>query len=238
MNDDLELKEWQSLWQRDVHLPSGLRETAMKQVRRLRTMLLADIGVTVGMGGACTIWAMRSSQPMVRLLAIWVWLTLVAAWIFRWFNNGGNWTGAAPNTHVFLERLRKSYRATLRNVAFGWLLGAVQLLFGSVWVYRELSRHERMSPGQFLTLTPNLFLWACAAAAFGWSVRFFLRVRREVACVERLQREWESEEVEAEKMPAPVRTGTLVKGFLRHAERLVPADFGWNLRRKKKSWRV
>jgi hypothetical protein len=194
MNDDLEFEKWKFLWQAEVTLPSGMREIAKKQMRRLRMMLWADIGVTVGVGGAAAIWGIHSAEPAVRVLAIWVWLTVVTAWIFRWFNSGGNWTGAAPNTHVFLERLRKSYRSTLRNIVFGWVLGAAQIMFCSGWVYRELNRHGNISISQFMILPANLLLFACATSVLAWSVWLFRKLTRELKCVQQLQSECDEAE--------------------------------------------
>ena len=45
----------------------------------MRIMLAADIGVTVVTGGAAIVWAVTSNQPSVRMLATWVWMTLIAA---------------------------------------------------------------------------------------------------------------------------------------------------------------
>lgn len=235
MNDDVELEAWRSLWQTEVELPPGLRKRAKKQVRRLRMMLWADISVTLGAGGACAISAIRSAEPLVRLLAVWVWLTLITAWIFRWWNSGGNWTGAAPNTHVFLERLRKSYRVTLRNIAFGWILGLAQLAFCSNWVYRELDSGGHMSVWDFMKLPANLLLWACAAVVFAWSVWFFNKVKSELACVRRLQSEWGLAETKIDDKLGS-RAAEVINEFILLVSKFeAPAS---SLRRKKRSWRV
>lgn len=190
MMDDLDLKRWQSLWQADIEVPPDLLQKAQKQLRRARKMLIADILVTIGVGGGATVWAMAAAKPSVRALALWIWSTILAAWLFRWFNRPGNWTGTALNTEVFLQKLRSSYRATLRNLKFGWILGLAQILFSSVWVYREISIHEPITIWQFVTLPANLSLWFCIAVVFLWTLRVFYKLKTELAALEQLHEEW------------------------------------------------
>jgi hypothetical protein len=190
MNLDLELENWKSLWQTDVRVPAGLREKANRQLRRMRVMLIADICVTVVMGGAAIAWAATSKQPSVRMLATWVWMTLIAAWLFRWLNDRGNWTGAAPNTEAFLDLLQRRYKSSLGSLQFGYVLGVVQLLFSSAWVYVELNRNSHITIGQFITLKANLAAWSCAVLLFIGAVRFSRKLQRELAYVERLRSDW------------------------------------------------
>jgi hypothetical protein len=247
MNDDLEFEQWQSLWQTPSHIPSDLNEMAKKHLRRERIMLLADIGVTIVIGGALIIWAVADRQPSVRFLAVWVWTMLLAAWIFRWFNSGGNWTGTAPNTEVFLEKLRHRYQVSLRNVKFGWVLGSIQFLFNVVWVYRQVSRNHPITIWQFMTLKISLGVWICVALMFVWTIWFFRKLKDELASVERLQREWHRPESNWEEIRKPRKTlkWNLIVQFIRDLT-MLPAlldglvdGMDWNLRRKKKkSWKM
>ncbi len=190
MNVDLELEDWKSLWQTDVQIPSDLRDKANRQLRRMRIMLAADIGVTVVMGGAAIAWAATSNQPSVRMLATWVWMTLIAAWLFRWLNDRGVWKGAAPNTEAFLEQLQRRYQSSLGNLQFGYVLGVVQLLFSSLWVYVELNRSSHITVWQFMTLKANLAAWACAVLLFLAAQRFSRKLQRELASVRQLKHDW------------------------------------------------
>ena len=190
MKDDLELKQWQSLWQTNVEMPSDLLKKAGRQLRRTRMMLIADIGITVGAGGLSIFWAMATGKPSVHFLALWVWSMIIIAWLFRWFNHPGNGSGTALNTEIFLEKLRSSYRATLKNLIFGWMLGAVQILFSSAWVYREISSRDPITVRQFITLKVSLCIWLCTAFMFIWTVRVFSKLRAELAAIEKLQNEW------------------------------------------------
>ena len=242
MNVDLELENWKSLWQTDVQVPADLREKANRQLRRMRTMLVADIGVTVVMGGAAIAWAMTPKQPPVRLLASWVWMTLIAAWLFRWFNDRGNWTGAAPNTEVFLELLQRRYRASLRSLKFGYALGVVQLLFSSAWVYFELNRNAPITILQFLTLKANLAAWSCALLLFVGAVRFSRKLERELAYVRQLRSDWAGSERHPQDSGRPrnVLNGSFVSGLIQALMAFQSRfeELDWRRRRKKKSWKT
>jgi hypothetical protein len=195
MSEDLELERWQSLWQVDVPVPSGLREMAARQQRRTRTMFLLDIVVTVFIGGAFLIWVTADRRPSIRAFAIWVWILLLAAWIFRWTNRWINGdkaaTEAAPNVQVFIRQLRTSYQATLRNLKFGWVLGAVQLLVNTVWVYREVSKTTPLGVWQFVTLPITLAVWMCVLCLLGWTVWLYRKLHGQLESVQRLQEEME-----------------------------------------------
>ena len=242
MNVDLELEEWKSLWQAEVEIPADLRNKANRQLRRMRIMLIGDIAVTIVMGGAVIAWAIASKEPPVRLLATWVWLTLIAAWFFRWFNDRGNWSGAAPNTEVFLQLLKRRYRATLRNVKFGYALGAVQLLFSSAWVYFELNRSGPITVWQFLTLKASLAAWLCIALLLAGALWFSHKLEQELASVEKLQREWQGSEVPLATMDDPEkRRGSRLIVPLLEAITMIQSRLEgvvWQQRKKKKGWRI
>jgi len=230
------LEEWQGLWQADTQLPPGLLGKANQQLRRARIMLMADVGVTIVIGGGFALWAFVTGTPSVRLLAIWVWSMIAVAWLFRWFNHPSNLSGAAVNTEVFLEKLRKSYRATLNVLIFGWILGIAQLLFVSAWVFRELNARRPVTIQQFVTEPANLCVWFCIAAGFTWTVRLFLKIRLELKMVERLKDEWICTDLDG---PSTAAKPGLISFLLDRISKfpLLVDDFAWRVRRKKKSWK-
>lgn len=240
MKIDVELERWQSLWQTNAQIPPYLRERAMRQIRRMRMMLAGDVAVTVIMGGAAIVWALNSDRPSVKLLAAWVWFTIVVAWIFRYFNNRGNWTGAAPSTDAFFEAWIKRCRETQRNLTFGIGLGVVQLVVCSAWVNRELRLAHRVAPGQFATQAPMGVAWLFAAGLFAWAFWLSHKVRAERIYAQRTQQEWAMGEpisVVSPEPQAPSRTPRFLESI-----RLFPNRFEslvWQLRRKTKGiWRI
>ncbi len=242
MNVDLELDEWKSLWQTETEIPADLRHKANRQLRRMRIMLIGDVAVTIVMGGAVIAWAITSKEPPVRLLASWVWLTLIAAWLFRWFNDRGNWSGTAPNTEVFLQLLQRRYRATLRNMKFGYALGAVQLLFSSTWVYFELNRSGPITVWEFLTLKASLAAWLCIVLLLTGAVWFSHKLEQELAYVEILQREWEGSRVPLATLSESTYRGvsSFIAPFIEAVTMFQSRLEGtvWRQRRKKKGGRI
>jgi hypothetical protein len=236
MKTDPELETWQALWQADAQLPLDLRERAMRQVRRMRIMLAGDIAVTVIMGGGATVWALTSNHIAVRLLAAWIWTTIVAAWIFRYFNNRGNWTGAAPSTDAFFETWVKRCRETRRNLQFGFGLGIVQLVVSSAWVFHELHRDLGISFRTFVIMPTVDFAWLCAGLLFAWAFQFYRKVSVDLAYARRLRDEW----LTGEPVPAlppdapPVRKQRFLDSITLFGE-----SWDWQLRRKKKrAWKL
>lgn len=195
MKTDAELERWQSLWQTDAQIPQDLRERAMRQVRRMRMMLAGDIAVTVLAGGGATIWGLNADWPSVKLLVIWIWITIFTAWIFRYFNNRGNWTGVAPSTDTFFELWVRRCRENLRNLQFGIGLGVVQLIVSCGWVYRELHRANAITFREFLKLGPTDLALLCAAGLFAWAVQLTRKARAELTYVRRLKQDWQDGEV-------------------------------------------
>jgi hypothetical protein len=238
MKTDRELENWQSLWQADEQIPRDLRERAMRQVRRMRIMLAGDIAVTVVMGGGAVVWALNSDHLAVRLLAVWIWTTIAAAWIFRYFNGHfNNWTGAAPSTDAFFETWVKRCRETRRNLQFGFGLGIIQLVVSSAWVFRELHRDHGISLLTFVTMARLDVAWLCAGLLFAWAVRFYKKVSADLTYAERLRDEWVTGApipVLSPDVRPRVRKRRLLESIIAFSDSL-----DWQLRRKKKrAWKL
>jgi hypothetical protein len=201
MNNDPEMERWQSLWQAEAPISPDLRERAIRQVRRARVMLLGDIAVTVIIGGGVILWALSSHLTAVRLLTAWVWFTIFAAWIFRYFNHRGNWTGLAPSTDAFFEAWVKRCRNTRRNLIFGIALGCVQFSVCSVWVNAQLHRMHGMKTPQFVTMTPMVIAYLCAAGLLIWALWLFRKVNAELRYIERLSDEWADGQAVSDALP-------------------------------------
>jgi hypothetical protein len=191
MNQDLDLERWQQLWQSETQMPAHVRGKAERQQRRSRWVLTADILVTIFVGGAVLLWAIVSKSSSVWQLWVWVGLTLLVAWVYRWFNRpGGNMSGAAPDTEAFLNRLRASYRRSLQSIWFGWGLGVVQIAVNAAWVYRELTRSNALDFIQFLLLPSTLVVGLMLLGLFGWSIWFHRKLKGELTELEVLMRSY------------------------------------------------
>jgi hypothetical protein len=243
MNIDPELDQWRAQWQAETHVPAGLRETVKREARRMRTMLYADVVVTVMMGSAATVWAMSPEQPAMKFLGIWVWASLLITWIFRFINDRDNWSGAAPDTEAFLHLSLRRCRARLRAVKFGCVLYVGQLLIVSICVYLERSRRSSIGLRDYLTLTPNLIVWLCTALFFAWAVWYMRVKKRELNSLLQVWQDWEkyAEELEASVLEHRkwAKPGSLVSALVSLV--LSTSQFeelDWRVRRKKKIWKT
>jgi hypothetical protein len=189
------------------------------------------------MGGGAVVWALNSDGPAVRLLAVWIWTTITAAWIFRYWNSHfNNWTGAAPSTDAFFETWVKRCRETRRNLQFGFGLGIVQLIVSSAWVFHELHHGLGISFRAFVTMSPVDFAWLSAGLLFAWAFRFYRKVTLDLIYAQRLRDEW----LTGEPIPVlppeapPVRKPRFLESITLFSERL-----DWHLRQKKKrAWKL
>ena len=80
MKADDELEGWQRQWQAQPAVPIDLRRRVERDLRGRRLRLLGSIAVTVLMGGGISLWAARSGEANVFVLAFTVWVFIAVAW--------------------------------------------------------------------------------------------------------------------------------------------------------------
>jgi hypothetical protein len=187
MISDPELEQWSALWRSGEALDAKLAERARKAVWRFRAWIYLEVLVTVVMGGGATIWAVRAHQTPVTLLAIWVWISLAVAWLFRLISDWNDFTGAAVATGSYLATLLRRLRSSVRAAEFGGVLFFVQLLVTSTSVFRELNRQGHVGIREYLALPPNVVFAIGSVGFVVWLVRYRRRLRREIAELERMR---------------------------------------------------
>lgn len=139
MKLDAELELWREQWQSSSEAPviTGLRERVKRESLYMRIMLMADILVTVVIGGATLAFAMRNPRPATVILALATWLFIAVAWVFALSNRKDAWSPSASTTSAFLDLSIRRCRGNLRAVTFGAILYAVEMTFCLSWVIRE-----------------------------------------------------------------------------------------------------
>lgn len=165
MSVDTELELWRRQWQSDTTVPPDLRRKVERQSIWMKMALLADILVTVTIGGAMAAWAVRAPQPNIILLAAWTWIVIVAAWAFALRVNRGNWSPSSEAVAAFVELSVRRCRARLLAVRFAAGLFVVQVAFLLGWVYNN-SPARGTSLWLFLSSVPIDVVWACTLAFF------------------------------------------------------------------------
>ncbi len=166
MTVDDELSNWRRDWQTADAVPLDLRKSVERQTRAMRLGVLADVLVTVAMGGGTTWWAVSSRQADVALLAAATWVFIVVAWAFGLAVNAGRWEPSALDTKAFLDLSISRCRARLATLRFSAGLAVSEMVFGLVWVYRHSPERPPVLRWLFFSSIPIDFVWAFAAAFF------------------------------------------------------------------------
>jgi hypothetical protein len=119
MSLDTELDIWREQWQSETVVPPDLQRRVERQTRTMKLILIADIFVTIGVGGVFTAWAVRTPEPDIVVLAVVTWIFLASAWWFSMRINRGKWSPSALDTRAFLDLSISRYGLF---VFFGFLL--------------------------------------------------------------------------------------------------------------------
>jgi hypothetical protein len=182
MNVDTELEVWRRQWQSQAAIPLDLRRKVERQSRWMKIALIADILVTITIGGATAAWAVHAPQPSIILLASWTWILIAGAWTFALKVNRGNWRPSAQDTSVFLNLSVRRCRARLAAIRFAAGLFVVQIVFSLGWVYNNSP--VRGTPALrwlFFSSAPIDAVWFCTAAFFGFLIWYRRRKVAELA---------------------------------------------------------
>jgi len=157
MEIDAELEVWRREWQSEPTVPLDLRKKVERQSRFMKIGLIGDVLVTVIIGGGTIVWALRSPQPDILLLAVVTWIFLAAAWTLAVTLNRGNWLPSAMNTAAFVDLSIRRCRARLAAVRFGAGLFVVQIVFCLSWIYQHNPHRPLRNALFFSTLATVLF---------------------------------------------------------------------------------
>ena len=196
MNIDAELDVWRRQWQSSSAVPLDLRRKAARQSRLMKISLVADILVTVVIGGGTVGWARRSPQTDIVVLAAATWLFLAAAWTFRLTVHRGNWSPSGLDTTAFVEFLIRRCRATLAATAFGAGLFLCEIVFCLGWIYHHSP--EPRTPfwaWLFFTSLPIDIVWVSTVAFFGFLIWYRRRKQVELAYLENMRLQIRHQEI-------------------------------------------
>ena len=183
---DLELERWQRQWRAQDAVPADLAKAVDAGTRNMRRGLIAEVVITVVMGGGALGWALASRRPDVIVLAIAVWIFIAMAWTASLLLRRGAWQPVTATTSAFVEISILRCERNLQAIAIQAVLYVVILTFDLIWLYyyrAESSVGELlMRPAVVVTLAIVTPLLAGAAV---WYRR---RVRRELRNLAQLRR--------------------------------------------------
>jgi len=182
MNVDTELEVWRRQWQSDTAVPMDLRRKVERQSRLMKLGLIAEILVTITIGGATAGSAVYSPQPENVLLAVGTWVYIAIAWTFGLIVNRGNWSPSGQDTAAFVDLSVRRCRGRLAAVWFSACLFVCQIVFVLGWVYRNSPAHRRpLSTWLFFGSIPIDVVWVCTVLFFAFLVWYQRRKRAELA---------------------------------------------------------
>ena len=192
MNIDEELDAWRRQWQSEATVPLDLRRMVERQSRFMKIALLADVLVTVVIGGGAIGWALASRRPNIILLAAMTWVFLAAAWTFAVAVNRGNWSPPALDTAAFVDLSLRRCRSRLASVWFGAGLFLCEIVFCLGWVYNYSPEPRKpLLNWLFFSSLPIDFVWLSTLAFFAGLVWYRRKKRAELAYLLELRREVE-----------------------------------------------
>jgi hypothetical protein len=132
---DLELEAWQRQWRTQDAVPADLAKTVAAGTRSLRRGLIAEIIVTVVMGGGAIAWATVSRRLDVTVLAIGIWVLIAAAWIASTLLRRGAWQPVESTTAAFVDISILRCERSLQAIWIQTVLYVVISVFDLVWLY-------------------------------------------------------------------------------------------------------
>ncbi len=180
MSMDTELETWRQEWQSEPAVPPDLRRRVERQSRRLKIAIALDILVTVVMGGAVIVLAVRLPRPDMLVLAAATWFFIAGAWAFRLSISRGLWTPAAVNTAAFVDLSIRRCRAQMKAAAFGGVLYVCEIAFCLGWIYRHSARSSPLAGWLTGSLTARM-VWVITTVFFSFLVRYRRKKRGELA---------------------------------------------------------
>ena len=182
MKLDSELELWRAEWQSAPEAPAlaDLRRRVARQSLYMRLLLVAEILVTIVIGGGTILIAALDPRPANILLAAATWLFIAVAWIFALVSRKDTWAPAASTTSAYLDLSIRRSRAALRTVIFGAILYLCEMSFCLAWIF-----HETHS----LSKTTIQIVTAITALFAIFLLRYHRKKRTELSYLLSLQRE-------------------------------------------------
>jgi len=185
MSADTELNAWRREWQSEKTDLPDLSGKVQRHSRFMRWMVAGEVLVTAVMGGGAILWALRSPDPDVAVLAGAIWLFLATAWIFAWINRRGCWAPAALDASAFLDISIRRCRRGIAETTFWVALYSCEVVFCLAWNYRRVS----VPLEAFLISLPVVIVWICTAAFGVFVIWYRRRKQAELAYLLQLQPE-------------------------------------------------
>lgn len=180
MEADLELDAWRGDWQAASPVVPDLTERVARQTRLIRLGVVAEVMVTIFIGGGALAWALLAPGADTLVLTLGVWVFLAIAWTMSFLLRRGAWAPVTATTTAFCDlcilRCRRQREALIAQA----LLYVLILAFDLVWIYFASARHARGGAMAFLTSPGIAWVWVVTAALAVLALRQRRKLAREL----------------------------------------------------------
>ena len=167
MTLDNELQEWQRHWHAQPSVPMDLFRKVEDGTTYMRHFRVAEILVTVFMGGGTLAWAVFYPSVNWILLASGTWFAIIVAWIYSLRSTRGIWAATAPTTAAYLDLSIRRCRWRMRNARYDIVQGVLLSAFVLVIDYRVLSEWNDKAPPIWLFVGLFVLLSVSMVVFFG-----------------------------------------------------------------------
>jgi len=189
MTPDTELELWREQWLADSQpvVPAALRRKVERQSRAMRWMLLAEVFVTVVIGGGCTLLTLREPTGEMIVLAAGAWVLFATAWTFALLNRRGTWRPEQATTSAFIDLSLRRCRRRLTAAYFGGCFYAVEMAFCLTWIYQYNSHRGPVTLLDVLSSASAIMFGLITVALAGWLIWYRKRRLAELEYLQELQ---------------------------------------------------
>jgi divalent metal cation (Fe/Co/Zn/Cd) transporter len=167
--NNLEFSKWQQLWQSHRLVPIELVRRVERQTLRLQALRVAEIAVTIVMGGGligATIVHPLMPQTYWVALTLITWIFIIAAWTISLRISRSAWNVAEPSISAYVDLQVRRYQQQINGIRSGSI---ASLLFstGVLIVVFEALNHSLKAHNVTLPLWSIVYFWTVGIVVNG-----------------------------------------------------------------------
>ena len=189
MEADRELDAWRREWQAEPPALPDLKARVERETRTMHRFVVAEVLVTVVIGGGSLVLALLSPGIDMVVLTIGVWVFIAIAWTISFLLRRGAWAPVTATTMAFLDlsilRCRRRREALFAQA----VLYALILGFDLAWIYFASEPGTRHGVVPFLTSPRIAWIWPVTAVLGVAAVRYRRKLTRELAALTSLRQQ-------------------------------------------------
>jgi hypothetical protein len=162
MKSDEELDMWKQYWQAQPSVPQDLFKKVEKENTHLRYYRVAEVLVTVLIGGGTAAAALVTRNVHWTVLAAGTWVFIVVAWFASLRYTRGVWAPGAPTTAAYLDLSIRRCQWRMKDARYNSVQSVLLTAFVLVVDYYILLDMSQRPPSlwllaiAFIVISPGL----------------------------------------------------------------------------------